>query len=103
MDRNETRSSGRRIQRRKAADGGQDLRQLRKTVSALGIGFLLQTMCLAALAWKYYRVVHALDLVSENIHLLSMRLDLFAETFGSIQQSLGNILEVIESLGLTMF
>ena len=60
-------------------------------------------MCLAALAWKYYRVVHALDLVSENIHLLSLRLDLFAETFGSIQQSLGNILEVIESLGLTMF
>lgn len=75
-----------RASREKAADGVQDLRQLQKKVSVLGVCFLLQAASIAALVWKYFRMVHALGLVSEILRLLCLRFELLAQALDSIGQ-----------------
>lgn len=80
-----------------AAEGGQDLRRLKRTVSILGISVIVLSIGCICLAIRFVRIVQVLDLITENIRLLGLRLNLISQTNDDLTQIISNIFEILSS------
>lgn len=80
-----------------AAEGGQDLRRLKRTVSILGISVIVLGIGCICLAIRCIRIVRVLDLITENIRLFGSRLDLISQANEDLAQIVSNIFEILSS------
>ena len=60
-------------EQKETTEDGQDLRRLKRTLSILCAGSLVQAVILAALAWQYGRIVYVLGLITRPLELLATR------------------------------
>ena len=84
--------------KKETAEGGQDLRRLKRTVSILGASVILLAISFCVLALEYTKTIGILNLMTENIGLLSLRLDLLVEVNDDVAQIVGDILEMLRLL-----
>ena len=82
------------------AEGGQDLRRLKRTISSLGISIILLAISFFVLILEYIKIISILGLITENIELLSLRLDLLVEVNDDITQIVSDILKHFGLLAL---
>ena len=78
----------------------QALRRLRKTVLILSICVLVQAIGLAAVCWRLWEIISTLELLTQRLNLLALRLDLLMEFHDDVAQILNQILELLGSLPL---
>lgn len=84
--------------KKETTEGVQDLRRLKRTVSIFGISVILLAVSFGILVFRYIKIVNVLGLITKNIELLSLRLDLLVEVNDDVAQIVSNILEQLRSL-----
>lgn len=76
-----------------APQGGQDLKRLERRVTILNVCNLILCLSIVILSVRYINLVHAVDLLAENIRLLSLRFDLLNQATDSARKIVGDVFE----------
>ena len=81
-------------------DEAQDLRRLRRTVLILGVCVLVQAAGLIAVCWRLWKISGVLELLTQSLDLLALRLDLVVEFHDDATEILSQLLELLGALPL---